>query len=183
MLARASALLFVLVAYVWTPSAYTKGAPLKSWTFTISLPRAKVTRLIVHDFERKGKLWVDGYQSVSRMKQGPIRWRGSSYVVTTNEFDMVARWERTGRYTWEEVSKCSPLFLDLGTRPRPEEIVESPGLEWAAEWKLHALSKVETEVTRTIFKFEQRTNRLLPMHLLIPLAFGAEHGRMRTNFA
>ena len=131
--------LCVLVACVWTPGIYTKDSPLQSWAFTIALPRAKVARLLVNDFARTAKSWVDGYKSVSRIGKGPLRFLGSSYLVTTDEFDMVVRWRRTGRHTWEQTSKTSPLFLDVGTRPGPDEIIESPGLEWAVEWKLRAL--------------------------------------------
>lgn len=51
---------------------YSKEQPLKTWTFTVALPRAKVERLLIHDFHDTAKLWMNGVESVERLS-GKVR--------------------------------------------------------------------------------------------------------------
>ena len=163
-----------LVGYAWTPGTYSKVAPLRTWNFTIPLPRTKVAKLLVQDFDKTAQLWLDEVISVRRVKQG--------HLVRTLDFDMVASFHKTSSHVYTETMACSELFLSNDERPSPEEIVSSPGVEWAAEWRLQAKSPTETEVTRIAYSFVQRSNRILPLHLLVPLGCRAEHARMRKNF-
>lgn len=187
--------LLAVGVYVYIPGTYSKEQPLKSWTFTVALPRAKVETLLVHNFHDTVQLWVNGFESVER-SSGKLR--GSSFM-RTEPYDILTEWTKTGRFTWEQSSRTSPLFLAAAKRPTAAEIAEAPALDWAAEWRLNELSATETEVVRTAFRFEQHTHRahaldspgsflrwlqaaLMPMHWMLPLMCGNEHERISKAF-
>ena len=162
-----------VLVYFWTPGAYNREHPLSSWTFNVPLPRQKLAKIMINDFETTAKHWVDNVRAVKRVREG--------YLVNTDAFDMVARRTKTGEWTWETSHKSSPLFVNKKERPSPAEIVKAPGIDWAVEWKLVELSPHVTQVQRTAFKFEQRSNSWLPMHRMIPLACQDEHRRIMKN--
>ena len=95
--------LLAIGVYVYIPGTYSKEQPLKSWTFTVALPRAKVERLLVHDFHETAQLWVNGFESVER-SSGKLR--GSS-LVRTGPFDVLTEWTKTGSFTWEQSSRLT----------------------------------------------------------------------------
>jgi len=106
--------LLAIGVYVYTPGTYSKEQPLKAWTFTVALPRAKVERLLVHDFHETAQLWVNGFESVER-SSGKLR--GSS-LVRTGPFDVLTEWTRTGTFTWEQSSRLTQtLTLTLTLTP------------------------------------------------------------------
>lgn len=166
-----------LCIYVWLPGDYSKEAPLRSFNFTIPLPKSRVERLLVHDFQETATLWLKEVEAVEKYK-------GShAYFLRSSPHDMVVRWHKTAKDTWQQSHKVSPLFIrKREDRPSPATIEASPGLDWAVEWKLVALSAAETAVQRTIFKFEQVSNRWLPLHRLVPLACAEEHVLMSASF-
>ena len=187
--------LLAIGVYVYIPGTYSKEQPLKAWTFKVALPRAKVERMLVHDFHDTAKLWVNGFESVER-SSGKLR--GSSFM-RTDPFDILTEWTKTGSFTWEQSSRTSPLFLSAASRPTAAEIAEAPALDWASEWRLNELSPTETEVVRTAFRFVQHTRRehalespfsffrwvqaaIMPMHWMMPLICSNEHELIVKTF-
>ena len=92
--------LLAIGVYVYTPGTYSKEQPLKAWTFTVALPRAKVERLLVHDFHETAQLWVNGFESVERSS-------GKSSLVRTGPFDVLTEWTKTGSFTCSLISHIS----------------------------------------------------------------------------
>uniref|UniRef100_A0A7S2NH04 Coenzyme Q-binding protein COQ10 START domain-containing protein n=1 Tax=Haptolina brevifila TaxID=156173 RepID=A0A7S2NH04_9EUKA len=162
------------IAYAYTPGAYTKAAPLTSLTFKVSLPRKQVAKLLVTDFKQTGGLWIDRAQSISKIQNG--------FLVKSDQYDMVVQWSKTGDFKWEEVNLYSPLFLTKDMRPTAAEIVKSPGIDWRVEWTLREISATETEVQRVAFHFEQFTNKVVPLHLLVSTVAAAENQAIATKF-
>ena len=166
-------LVVAILAYMCTPGSYGRDPPLAAWNFSVPLPRAKVAQLLVRDFQKTAPLWVDDVVSIESLKSG--------HLVISGQFNTVVGWKKTGDFTWEQSNRCSKLFMKAHLRPAAAEIAASPGIEWASEWRLVATSPTETQITRTLVKFEQRAN-WVPMHLLLPLSCAQEHERMRTKF-
>ena len=164
----------VIAAYLWTPGNYSETRPLRSWSFTIPLPRKTVEKFLVHDYPKTVAQWVSNVETVSKVKQG--------FFVRAEQYDAIVQWTRTSKQTWEQRSKWSPLFLKKALRPGTAEISATPSVDVAMQWELITLSPTATEVRRTAHKFEQNGHRWLPMHLLTPLACSAENAAMVKSF-
>jgi len=174
---RMAVIALALGVCFWWPGAYTREEPLKTWNFTIPMPKHKVERLLVHDFQKTAPLWLKEVESIK-----PYGGR-SSYFVRVGQYDMVVRWRKTAKDVWDSSYKVSPLFIrKRHLRPSPASIEASPGIDWAVEWRLLAVSASETAVQRTIFKLEQSSNRWLPLHRLMPLQCADENVAMASSF-
>ena len=76
---------------------------------------------------------------------------------------------------------CSQ-FIAKDIRPSAAAISATPAISWKVEWKLVERSSSETEVVRKVVEFQQSMHRWLPMHLILPFTWAAEHTAMVKNF-